>query len=388
MQAVIVFIVLVSIFARGAVAQTVGRIWRVEPGLEQWTAESVAIGSGQVFAAHSLGYSRQDVLSSANGAGLAQTSAPGMTWHYRTAAGAWVFDADVPGTSSMQQRVYVRTPAWTWQFPELVSNSDRIAVAVSRDGQRISAASNSTLVAFDSGIPTTIPLGFLVLALDVSADGSALLVTGDSAVRVYSLPDLSVLYEATGGAFNFHSAAISGDGARFAVGRAGRADVFQRNGSSYAPAFSHAVQGTNYCDRLDVSDDGSTLVAAFDFFDTNRRVLVDVVNLDTGALLNELDSFTVSTTNFAGGVSLSADGSIVAVGLWGDGAGPESELVFLRRGEPAPLASYSLPSSVLDLELSENGALCVVGTKDVHATAPNNRGSVELYRVLPGRRRG
>ena len=325
---------------------------------------------GDVYTASSLAQSNTRSLSVADGSVTWQAQAPGMTWTCRVSGAASIFDAGAG--------VYVRTPSWLWQFPTPASTSDRLWISSSRDGQRIAAAFDSTLVVFDNGTPTTLALGFSALGLDLSADGSTLLVTGDMATRVFAVPSLAVLYSSAPSSYTFHGQGISGNGDVFAIGRMGRVDVFRRTGGVYGFDFQHTPAGTNYCDRLDVSDDGSTLVAGFNHFDTNAQVTVDVVDLATHAALNHYTQ-TSTTTNFVGDVNLSATGEIVALGLWGDGPGPLPELLFLRRGVTSPITTYSIDGQVLDLDLAADGALCAVGTK---SSGTGDAGFVSLYRVL------
>lgn len=375
---------LVAAFVLSVPAWSQGLVWsRPGPsGLAVSVGDSVCTASG-------LGASYTRTHALGDGSQLWQESSPGMSWHWKVASGgsvhASVFDADVPGTSSMAQRVYLRMGSVLYQFPNTVSNSDRLGVAVSRNGGVVAAFSNSDLMVLTGGAQLTVALGFTALGIDLSADGTTLLVTGDMATRVFAVPSLAVLYSATPSSFTFHAQAISGDGGVFAIGRIGRVDVFRRQaGGGYAFAFAYLAPSVSYCDRLDVSDDGSTLVAGFDFFDTNRKVSIDVVDLETGLAWNRLEFEGPPTlTNFVGEVGISADGSVAAAGMWGDGAGPLPELVFLRRGVLDPIASCSIDGSVCDLDLSADGSICAVGTKDGHATAGPNYGSVALYRVLP-----
>lgn len=366
MQAVLAFIVLASLFARGAVAQT--RAWTV-PGSSCF---SVGLGAQGVTTATGPGASFTRTY--VDGSVSWERQSPGMTWHYAASGNATIFDADVPGTASMQQLVYVRTALSLWQFPTIASNSDRIAIGTSRDGSRIVAAAGSEIMVDG----TVSPLGFTVLTLDVSPDGSKALVLGDSTLRVFALPSLQTLYAASG-TTNFHAAAIAGD--TFAVGRLGRVDVYSLGVSG---GWSYTVPGVCYCDRIDLADDGSTMVAGFDFYDTNRKVQVDLVSMTTHAALQTFVSETASTTNFVGGVSISADGLTAAAGLWGDGAGPEPEIAILRSGQ---LLTASISGSACDVDLSGDAQKLAVGTKDVHATAGNGTGSVELWTVPPRSRR-
>lgn len=390
-----------------------GRLWSRSSGTEGWSGFAVSLGDAgtQVFTAHGLtsSYARFYAAQDADPPTVQwQGNAPHLSWHYDVASASErgvhveLFDTDVPGNSAAKQ-VYLRryspsdpTHDWTYTWPALTNGHDRLFVTASRDGARIVAvvhnsstgAADVAVFGPDSGTPiatTSLALGMPVVGIDLSADGGSLLVSADMALRVIALPSFAVRYTAQPMSSVFHAQAISGDGAVFAIGRMGRVDVFRRNTSgAYAYAFSHTLAGTNYCDRLDVSDDGSTLVAGFDFNDTNLKVVVDVVDLNTQATLNSL-TFDGSGgwTNIVGDLGVSANGEIVAVGLWGDQANQVPELSFWRRGTSTPLATYALTGSVCDLDLSADGRFCAVGTKAVHATTFDSGGTVELYRVLP-----
>ena len=348
-----------------------GLLWSV-PGP---AAQTVSLAPDGVYTASHLGASNTRSHALNDGAVTWQEQSPGMSWHVRTSGAASIFDADVPGSGSNVQRVYVRTPGWLWQFPNTVSNTDRLGISTSRDGQRIAAFSNTTLVVFDNGTPTTLDLGFTGLGIDLSADGSTVLVTGDFATRVYAVPSLAVLFSASPSSYTFHAQGISGNGDVFAIGRMGRVDVWRRTAGVYGFDFQHTLAGTNYCDRLDVSDDGSTMAAAFDFFGSPYSVTLDVVDLATQAVTNHVEL----AATFAHRVSISGDGQIVALGVAADGLGPVPELSFYRRGAVSALAAYSVDGAVLDLDLAANGATCAVGTQ---TAGTGNAGFVSLYRVL------
>lgn len=363
MKAILATLLLASI----STAQ--GILWSV-PGP---AAQTVSLARDGVYTASHLGTSNTRSYAINDGAVTWQEQSPGMSWHVRTSGAASIFDADVPGTGSNVQRVYVRTPSMLWQFPNTVSNTDRLGISTSRDGQRIAAFSNTTLVVFDNGTPTTLDLGFTGLGIDLSADGSTVLVTGDFATRVYAVPSLAGLFSASPSSYTFHAQAISGNGDVFAIGRMGRVDVWRRTAGVYGFDFQHTLAGTNYCDRLDVSDDGSTLAAAFDFFGPTYSVVLDVVDLATQAVTNHVEL----AATFAHRVSISATGEIIALGVAADGLGPVPELSFYRRGVVSALAAYSLDGLVTDLDLAADGATCAVGTQ-----TGGNAGFVSLYRVL------
>lgn len=341
-------------------------------------AQTVSLAPDGVYTASHLGASNTRSHAINDGAVTWQEQSPGMSWHVRTSGAASIFDADVPGTGSNQQRVYVRTPGWLWQFPNTVSNTDRLGISTSRDGSRIAAFSNSTLVVFDAGVPTTLDLGFSALGLDLSADGSTVLVTGDFATRVYAVPSLAVLFSASPSSYTFHAQAISGNGDVFAIGRMGRVDVWRRTAGVYGFDFQHTLAGVNYCDRLDVSDDGSTLAAAFNFFGSPYSVTLDVVDLATHAVANHVEL----AATFTHRVSVSATGEIIGLGVAADGLGPVPELSFYRRGAVSALAAYSLDGLATDLDLAADGATCAVGSQ---LYGQGNAGFVSLYRVLAPR---
>lgn len=390
-----------------------GRLWSRGSGTEGWSGFAVSLGEEgtEVFSAHGLTASYARLFSAQDSDPPAvqwQGNAPHTSWHYRVASAtsrglhAELFDTDVPGNSLVKQ-VFLRRHApydpahdWTYTWPALTNGHDRLFVATSRDGSRIVAVvHNSTtgqadVAVFgpDSATPTattSLALGMPVVGIDLSADGGSLLVSADLALRVISIPSFAVRYQAQPMSAVYHAQGISGDGSVFAIGRTGRVDVFRRNSSGvYGYAFTHNLAGTNYCDRLDVSDDGSTLVCGFDFNDTNLKVVVDVVDLNTQATLNSLTyEGSGGWTNIVGDLGVSADGSVFAIGLWGDQAGQVPELSFHRRGSTVPLGSYSLSGSVCDLDLSADGRFCAVGTKAGHATLFDGGGTVELFRVLP-----
>jgi hypothetical protein len=83
--------------------------------------------------------------------------------------------------------------------------------------------------------------------------------------------------------------------------------------------------------------------------------------------------------NFVSAAALSADGAIMAFGLWGQG-GSEPELLLFSGITGANLANFSLPGSVEALALAQDGSRVAVGQKNNHANQFGNAGRVALWR--------
>jgi WD40 repeat protein len=310
---------------------------------------------------------------------------------------------DVYADSGLQQRrVLVRKHStlspgadWTYTYPFQTNGHENLAVRVSRDGSRIvsvlhNAALNRSAVAVFtpfSAVPIAyheIPLQGPAVGFEISSDGSQLYLASTLQVRVHSLPSGALLHQELFFEPIYKAHGFSGDGSVFAYGTNNRVKVYRRptSGGAYSLAFSHEVPGPAYCPQLALSADGSTLVACFNYSDTFRRVDVRTIDVPSQALI-ALDSVVGvgPYQNVAADVSVSADGQRSAVGVWGDDTGNAHELRVYRRGQNVPIATYDLPGSVFELDLSGDGRRLAVASKAVHANVSGGGGSVQLYRV-------
>ncbi len=388
-----------------------GAVWSHESGLEGWVPRTVSTGSAGTQVFTSVGpltdYTRTFSSFDQNPPlPILQYVSPTPTLHHQVASAdtmdvhAEVFDVDSgqPGLRRVVVKVFSPTVAganWSYNWPTLTNGHDKIAVRISRDGTKVVAfvyniyTNRVDVASFGptSAAPVSTfaaDIGNTFNAIDLSADGTKVVLTSSLRVQVHDVANGSVLYTSIPFVTLYSSLGISGDGSCFAFGTNGQVRVFRRNASTgqYSAAYTLSVAGQNYCDRLDVSDDGSTLVAGFNYMDTFRRV--DVVALD---LTNYTTLWTDTIVgqgawqNVVSDVAVSANGSRIAGGLWGDELGAAPEIRTYRRTSATPLRSIDLPGSVYDLDLSADGRRLAVASKATHANVAAGGGRVQLYEV-------
>jgi len=283
------------------------------------------------------------------------------------------------------------TPDWTYSFPFQVGGVSRLSI--SRNGQVIAAAiqnqftSRAEVVFLAPGSP--VPTGTLSLSnfiqlrgFELSADGSTLYISSSTGAYLYDVATRTLRGQVSlPSALDCH--ALSGDGSVFAYGTFGTLVLWQRQaGGNYAWLRTHAVPGVNVCSEIDISDDNSTVAVGWSFWDTNLHVLVQALDVASGALRMEEHAYGTGTLqNIVSDISLSADGSRFAVGLWGDEGGVCPEVRIYNRDSNTPLKLYDLPGSVFDVDLSADGQRLAVASKAVHANTFASGGTLALYAV-------
>lgn len=280
-------------------------------------------------------------------------------------------------------------PAWTYAYPQLMGGVSRLGM--SRNGNVIAAAvlNQFTLRAEirffgpNSNVPTgtlSIPSFTQLRAFELSSDGSTLYVSSASQGQVIDVATLT-----TRAAFALPTSldchAISGDGGVVAYGTFGTVEVWERqSGGNYAHTHTHVEPGTNVCGRIDISDDNSTIAFGFNFYDTNLHVRIQALDVPTKTITMSEDAFGTGTLqNVTADISLSADGSRFAVGLWGDEGGVCPEVRVYNKNSSVPLKLYNLPGSVFDVDLSPDGQRLAVASKQVHANTFASGGTISLY---------
>jgi hypothetical protein len=175
--------------------------------------------------------------------------------------------------------------------------------------------------------------------------------------------------------------AISGDGRVFAYGGFNTVDVYERQAAgNYQHTHQWNVTGQAVCGHLDVSEDGSTIVAGFNLWDTNLGVKVLAFDVPTKAVTMTDTAIGAGTLqNIVSDIAVSANGSRFVVGLWGDEAGLVDDLRFYLKSQNAPVATYPYPGSVYDVALSADGTRVAVASKAVHANLYTGGGAIDLY---------
>ncbi|MBK7876701.1 MAG: hypothetical protein IPJ77_13310 [Planctomycetes bacterium] len=386
-----------------------GCVWSHTSGVEGWTPRVVSIGGTgtQVFTA--LGpyadYSR--VFSSFDQdppLPIVQQTSTVVTLRHRTssadATDVHVAAFDVPCATPGLRQLVVKAfsptiPAanWTYNWPALTNTHDRFVVRATRDGSRFVVASlNHTNFALDvatfsstSATPLTtrsIPNAGAFTGLDISADGTKLAVLAGVRFEIHDLVAGQMLYSQLPFVPLYQAVALSGDGTYAAYGSDGQVRIFRRSATTgqYSLVLTHTLAGPNYCDRLDISDDGSTLAMGFNFTDTFRRVVLQTIDLPTLTVLMT-DSIVGQGAwqNTVSDICLSANGRRVALGEWGDQFGAAPELRIYERDSAVPIRSVDLPGSVIDVDLSADGRRVAVAAKGVHANVTGGGGTIQLF---------
>jgi len=385
-------------------ATTAGSLWSHASGGAGWIGSAVSIGTraSQVFTEYDLNSEATELFS------VYDVDPPSPVWsdgsplgtEFRYVASADATDAHVsihqvvlngnPATRQAVLRKFRSFSAdWSHTFAPIINAGAR--VGISRDGQTIAVAlmNDSTfqvevsVFGPDSGTPVSsgsvaVGAGNYLRGFDLSADGSTLYFSAGVAAYVYDLASHSVAFSTNIGA-GFDSHAISGDGSVFAFGNFNALRVWEKSGATYLNTHTVPKAGQVYCAQVDISDDGSTVAAAWYFYATGLSVAVEALDVPTKSItMSQLVTGTGSFQNAAADVSCSADGQRFAVGLWGDQGNQVAELRLYDRAQNAPIATLNTPGSVFSIDLSADGQRVIAGSKAVHANSFGNGGRLDL----------
>jgi len=282
------------------------------------------------------------------------------------------------------------TPAWTYNWPNATVQPGR--VGVSDDGQVIVAAATSLVnmrlqVAIftpSSGTPIwsgeVAELVGQLRGFDLAAEGGSLYAATSAIGAVFDLQSRSVR-QLVSLPTSSEAHAISGDGSLFAYGYFNGADVWQRNSSGgYSRIHQRSLPGSNYCARIDISRNSSTIAWAFNFYDTDLKVRVEAFDVATrSTTMAEEVVGSGSQQNAAGDIAICSDGSRFALGLWGDQAGTVAQLRLYSRSSSTPVATHSTTGSIFDVDISGDGERVAVAAKTGHANSYVSGGSIALY---------
>lgn len=382
-----------------------GGLWSFPDGGEGWVPRAVTIGNAgtEVFTEFDTAADRASLISGFDvtpvvpvWADAVPTASTNVRVHGSDVTGLFVSCRQIPLYANGPRNVVVSaygssssTPRWSWTFPQSTTGGSR--AMVSQDGRRVVAGmlvpttGTMHVAVFDGGSPVptayfTHPVGLQLQAFVLSEDGNVLYVATTTGgylfdVNTGSLIQQFVLLQ------SFAAQDISGDGSILAVGYFNGVDVWERQAAgNYLRTWQGSWPGSIVCQQLDVSEDASTLVMGFGYFDQNLRVRIEAIDLSTKAttMVDEAQG-AGSLQNIVAKVACSANGQRFAVGLWGDEAGLVPELRIYRRGQNAPVATYNYGGSVYDLAVSRAGNRVVVGVKSVHANLLAGGGSIDLY---------
>jgi hypothetical protein len=398
------------LLSTGLLAQG-SQLWSHPSTGEGWTPSTVALGNGgsEVISQFGPFFDRTRVFSGYDinpPTPLLETNQGSASFHHQVDSAetrdlsVTIHDTYADQTLSTRrvhiQRLSVSQPStnWTFQHPTLTNGTDRINVRVSRDGSRIVAGvynfqtNRTDVVVLGPDSPTPVA-SFSVdtqagyKAFELSADGTHLLVASGTMLKVHAIPAGTQIWSDFLWEPSFNAFGISGDGSHFAWGATNKVKLYKKNsGGTYSLHAEPAVgaAGNWACDRLEFSDDSSTLVTAYNLTDTFRSMRVQAIDLATLTLpMSRTISGSGSLQICVADLSVSRNGSRFALANWGDSAGSVPEVQIFARNSTAAVAGFDLPGSALALDLSADGRRVAVASKAVHANQSGSGGRIDLY---------
>ena len=277
------------------------------------------------------------------------------------------------------------TPLWTYTFPAAYKNSGQRSVAVNEDGTRVAACAYdgaNTLLNILDGTSNTVLVSETITGfcsgVELSGDGSRVLVTAGDTARLYDTATLTQIYSLqTSGAGGYHR--ISRDGTAIACGgfniRAAReiAGVWQQ---VYATGGSNDWFGYG----MALSGDGKTLfVVSHDYGQNYLPNDHQIIDLLTGTVIATWSyTGTGSFQNTVVGAQVNTDGTVFACASWGDQGNTQPEVRIFDRNLTM-IGSIDSEGSPFEIDMSPDGHYVLVGSKAVHANSFGNGGRTYAY---------
>ena len=264
-------------------------------------------------------------------------------------------------------------------------------VAFSGDGNMLAAVGQNglsgQLVVYDVEAQDTVyTRAFEVVTalngVDISKDGSTVVVSNYGNLLVYNVPDgelLSTIFN-----YSQNVARTSGDGSLIVIGTfSATFYLYEWNGTEYEYRWIRPVQD-DWVTAVDVSDDGSTVACGTLNFENGqiaggKFVMWDAESAD---VLIEYDEYGDEVS----AVGLSADGRYAVVASWGQYGGTFGDvLTCFIRDTDIPIFrledDIDEPGSLFDAAISDSGNYAVAGGKAVHAREFGNGGMVYSIKI-------
>ncbi|GAB4139877.1 MAG: hypothetical protein Fur0037_06230 [Planctomycetota bacterium] len=353
-----------------------------------WITEKVSVGDhgSTAWLGQHVNNERYSVLSTTDyqpPAPLMEMQRLGSDWLYVKAAdkGPFAVTSTVTsGASVVEFWSYSSpTPIWT------LSIGQSCLVDISETGQIVAVGYSPTTTTaqidvYDAFAGPAAPIAVLTASthglrqFDLSDDGSTVLMATHTDNHLFDVATGQQIFQ-DGSTVSHDAHAIDRDGSAWGRGGFNPVRAWVRSGNTYNQVlnFNDTTLGFAVFTAAGISNDGSTFAAAA--YDAQNgsflRVYCWSLSPTSSTLLWSYASNgtgTLQTTPQA--VSISDDGSVIAVGSWGDSNNTHPEvLLFARNGNGTPLSSLDTPGSCFDLDLSGDGRFLVVGTKAVHANS-------------------
>jgi WD40 repeat protein len=218
--------------------------------------------------------------------------------------------------------------------------------------------------------------------VDISADGSKVVVSNYGQLYVYTVPQgdlVGTLYNYSQG-----TARISGDGSRIVTGTYnGLVYLYQWNGSSYDTHWAHNTRH-DWVTAVDISKDGSTVACGtLDF--VNGQIAGGKFmwwNADSGDSIFSYTDYGDEVSS----VALSADGRYAIAGSFGKFQDTFGDVVtcFIQDTRVPIfqlLDDIDEPGSIFSVAMSDSGHYASAGGKAVHAREFGNGGMLYSIKI-------
>ena len=277
-----------------------------------------------------------------------------------------------------------------WVYPINIPSDEVYDLLLSDDAETIYYVSGDAfdhmnitsvnLTTFTENWSHALPENGYVWGSVLSGNGERLVVLQYDWVTVYSSGG-DVLFQNERDTGSQTTPAISDDGNIFVIGDYhGYVDVYEYDAGTYVVKWRYLFEWGVYYDwvtALAVSGDGGTIAAGSYQNDGDGQYSGELAVFDVASNV-PLWVFS-SEDDQISDVDISEDGSVIAAIGWGPPADGSDDFWLFSRDGNAPFMTYDCTGSPLDLDMSGDGARCIVGGKAVHARAMGHGGKLYCF---------
>jgi len=278
-----------------------------------------------------------------------------------------------------------------WVYPIGVPSDDVYNLLLSDDAETIYYVSGGisdhmnitsmSLTTFVENWSHALPENGRVWGSALSGNGERMVIVQYSWVTVYSSGG-DVLFQIERATGSQATPAVSDDGSIFVIGDLhGYVDVYEyRAGTgTYEVKWQYLFPWGTYYDwatALAVSGDGGTIAAGSYQYEGGQNS-GELVVFDVGSNV-PIWSFS-SEDDMIVSADISEDGSAIAAISWGPLEDGGDDFWVFSRDSNRPFLTYDCTGSPFDLDMSSDGARCIVGGKAVHARIMGSGGRLYCF---------
>jgi hypothetical protein len=237
------------------------------------------------------------------------------------------------------------------------------------------------LTTFNENWSHALPENGYVWGSALSANGEVLVIVQYSWVTVYSSGG-DVLFQIERATGSQTTPAVSDDGSIFVIGDLhGYVDVYEcRAGGTYQVKWQYLFPWGTYYDwatALAISGDGGTIAAGSYQTEGGGQNSGELAVFDVAS--NVPIWVFSSEDDLMASVDISEDGSVIAAISWGPLEDGGDDFWVFRKESSTPFLTYDCTGSPFDLDMSSDGARCIVGGKAVHARMMGHGGRLYCF---------